>query len=189
MRLNIKTERLRIMPPILGDVPRIVKLVGDKDVSWMLGRVPHPYNEDDAAEWVNRAACDIDARTEFAFGVYLPGDGLIGSCGVVKRHDFWEIGYWYGRPYWEQGFATEAGRAVLEWARIEIGVSGFISGHIRDNAASGRVLRKLGFNPVGEKMMFAKARGERVPAIRYTLNAPAEAALLSDLSGGSHDDP
>ena len=126
MRLNIKTERLNIMPPILGDVPRIAKLVGDKDVSWMLGRVPHPYNDDDATWWVNKTADDIEAGKEYAFGVYLPGDGLIGSCGVIKRGPAWEIGYWYGRAYWEQGFATEAGQAVLEWARIELDAHSFI---------------------------------------------------------------
>ena len=180
MRLHIQTQRLKLKPPSLEDVPKIAHLAGDKDVSWMLARVPHPYSDEDAIWWVNKIAGDIETGQEFAFGVYLPGDGLIGSCGVVKRGAYWEIGYWLGKPYWEQGFATEAGRAVLEWARIELDAERFISGHIRDNAASGRVLRKLGFKPVGEKLMFAAARNARVPTVRYALNAPAEAALAPD---------
>ena len=76
---------------------------------------------------------------------------------------------------------------MLEWARIEIDAHSFISGHIIDNAASGRVLRKLGFEPVGEKMMYAKARDERVLAKRYALNAPAEAALAPGDHGDGYD--
>ena len=136
---------------------------------------------------MNKVADDAKNGIEYAFGAYLPGNGLIGSCGVVKRGAFWEIGYWIGKPYWEQGFATEAGRAVLAWAREEFPANGFISGHIKDNAASGRVLRKLGFDVVGEKLMYAKARDMRVPAVRYVLNAPAEAALAPDGHGDGHD--
>lgn len=187
MNLKIKTDRLILMPPTLGDVQRIAQLVGDKDVSWMLGRVPHPYSEEDARWWVNKTADDIEAGTEYAFGVYLPGVGLIGSCGLIRRGNVWEIGYWFGKPYWEQGFATEAGLAVLDWAREEMLADAFIAGHIRDNASSGRVLRKLGFQEVGEKMMYAAARGERVPALRFALNASAEAALAPDSHGDCHD--
>ena len=187
MNLKIKTERLILMPPTLADVQRITKLVGDRDVAWMLGRVPFPYTKEDAKWWVNKAAEDIREGSEYAFGVYLVGDGLIGSCGLTKHGPYWEIGYWFGRPYWEQGFATEAGHAVLNWARTEIPAEGFISGHIKDNASSGRVLRKLGFEPVGEKMMYVRARDERVLAVRYTLNAPAEASLAPDDHGEGHD--
>ena len=187
MNLKIKTDRLILMPPTLADVQRIVELVGDPDVSWMLGRVPYPYSEGDAKWWIDKVAADIKSGAEYAFGVYVPGIGLIGSCGVVKRGRHWEIGYWFGRPYWEQGFATESGRAVLEWAREEIPADGFISGHIKDNAASGRVLRKLGFKAVGEKVMFAKARNEHVLAVRYALNAPAAAALAPESHEGCHD--
>jgi len=176
------------MPPTLADVQRIVQLVGDKDVSWMLARVPYPYTEGDAKWWVGKVAEDIAAQREYAFGVYLPGDGLIGSCGLLKSGDYWEIGYWFGRPYWEQGFATEAGRAVLDWARSELVVDGFLSGHAADNAASGRVLRKLGFEQVGEIQMFNMARNALGPTTRYVLNAPPEAAMQGhDTAGAGHD--
>ena len=95
----------------------------------------------------------------------------------MRRNDCWEIGYWLGKPYWEQGFASEAGAAVLDWARREIPADAFISGHVFDNASSGRVLKKLGFKKVGENRMYVLARDTEVRAVRYALNAPAEAAL------------
>ena len=180
MNLLIETERLHLRPPSKQDAARIAELAGDKDVSWMLARVPHPYSIDDANWWIDKVAADIERGTEYAFGMFLPGDGLIGSCGLVKRGAYWEIGYWIGKRYWEQGFATEAGRAILDWARAHLAADGFISGHIIENAASGRVLHKLGFERVGEKKMYVQARDERVLAVRYALNAPADAALAPD---------
>jgi len=188
MNLKIKTDRLILMPPTLADAQKITELVGDQDVSCNLGRVPFPYTEDDAKFWIEKVSEDIQTETEFAFGVYVPGIGLIGSCGVTRRGAYWEIGYWFGKPYWEQGFATEAAEAVLDWARREIPAKGFVSGHIAENVSSGRVLKKIGFHAVGEKMMYAKARGERVRAVRYCLDAPPEAALTNDHHhGDSHD--
>lgn len=177
MNFKIKSERLILMPPTLGDVARIVSLVGEQDVAWMLGRVPFPYTIKDAKSWVQKVADDAQSGEEFAFGIYLSGVGLIGSCGLMKRKNCWEIGYWIGKPYWEQGFATEAGRALLDWAEREIPTDSFISGHIYDNASSGRVLKKLGFEVVGENRMYVLARDSEVRAVRYALNAPAEAAL------------
>ena len=180
MDLVIETERLQLRPPSMQDAEQIVELVGDKDVSWMLARVPHPYSIDDAHQWIDKIASDIDLGTEYAFCLFLPGDKLIGSCGLTQRGAYWEIGYWLGKRYWEQGFATEAGHAVLDWGREHLAAKGFLSGHIIENAASGRVLQKLGFERVGEKMMYVTARDERVRAIRYALDAPAEAALAPD---------
>ena len=180
MELQIETDRLRLSPPVREDVARITELLAEKDVSWMLGRVPYPYSTDDAETWVAKVAEDIEAGTEYAFAIRLPGEGMIGACGLTKHGPYWEVGYWLGKPYWEQGFATEAARAVLDWARTHIPADQFISGHIVDNASSGRVLRKLGFEAVGEITMYVTARDTDIRAVRFVHNAPAEAALAPD---------
>lgn len=181
MDLLIKTERLRLSPPTRSDAERITKLLAEKEVTWMLGRAPYPYALRDAETWVARVTEDIQQGNEYAFGLYLNGSGLIGSCGLTKAGPYWEIGYWVGKPYWEQGFATEAGIAVLQWARDELSATGFLSGHIADNASSGHVLRKLGFECVGEKMMYVRSRDCQVLAKRFVLNAPPEASLAVEL--------
>ena len=49
--------------------------------------------------------------------------GSFGADGSVERlaGGIWEFGYWYGRPYWGQGYATEAGRPVLRFAFDDLG--------------------------------------------------------------------
>ncbi len=177
MNLSIETERLRLVPPARDDVERIAELLGEKDVVWMLARAPYPYSVKDAEAWVQKVANEIQRGDQYAFGIYLNCSGLIGSCGLRKSGRYWEIGYWIGKPYWEQGFATEAGQAVIKWARTHLSASGFLSGHIEENASSGRVLRKLGFERVGEKMMYVTARDQNVRAVRFVLDAPAEASM------------
>ena len=71
------------------------------------------------------------------------------------------MGYWIGRPYWGQGYATEAATAALAWAGAGWGKRLVVSGHFADNPASGRVLEKAGFLYTGVvEPRHSKARGE-----------------------------
>jgi RimJ/RimL family protein N-acetyltransferase len=74
---------------------------------------------------------------------------LIGACGIGNFNNDAELGYWIGRPYWGLGFATEASRAVVEIAKT-IGHKKLVASHFTDNPASGKVLRKLGFQGTGK---------------------------------------
>ena len=55
-----------------------------------------------------------------------------------------DIGYWIGVPYWGNGYASEAGRAIIERAK-ELGVETIILKYFDGNDASRRVSEKLGF--------------------------------------------
>ena len=55
-----------------------------------------------------------------------------------------DIGYWIGAPYWGNGYASEAGRAIIERAK-ELGVETIILKYFDGNDASRRVSEKLGF--------------------------------------------
>lgn len=56
-----------------------------------------------------------------------------------------EIGYWIGKPFWGQGLASEAVRAILTHAFTQHGITRVWAAHHTDNPASGRVLEKCGF--------------------------------------------
>jgi RimJ/RimL family protein N-acetyltransferase len=78
-----------------------------------------------------------------------------------------ELGYWIARPHWGQGYATEAGLAVLEIAAT-IGHRELIGSHFLDNPASGKVLRKLGFEPTGRtEERWSCGRGSHAPTALY----------------------
>lgn len=169
MLLTIETPRLSLRPFTEADAGRLAYLAGEYDVARMCARVPHPYSMAAAHGWIATHEKDRQA-SGFAFAVTAPIDGLVGSCGVWKtrgeRDGAFEIGYWFGRPYWGLGYASEAARAVMDWARDQLGAKAFTAGHFADNPASGHVLRKLGFAHAGSAEMFglarqAMSRGER----------------------------
>jgi RimJ/RimL family protein N-acetyltransferase len=166
MRDTIETNRLTLRPFATSDAAVVATLAGDWDVARMCARIPHPYAESDAHQWF---ATQPKARAEgrsFAFAIANAHDGLVGAIGLDARDgDPLTLGYWLGKPYWGRGYATEAGAAVLAHATEDLGAAPFRSEHFVENAASGAVLRKLGFAYTGDvRSMHCLARGETVEA-------------------------
>lgn len=168
---TVTTRRLTLRPFEESDAQRVAYLAGDYDVARMCGRVPHPYPIAAAYSFIGMTDRGRETGTEHAFAVTVPIDGLIGACGVSRIGEpasaTWELGYWFGMPYWGLGYASEAGRALMDWARDQLGAKVFGAGHFVDNAASGNVLRKLGFAPTGAAELFGLARQRISPCERY----------------------
>jgi RimJ/RimL family protein N-acetyltransferase len=134
----------------------------------MLSRVPWPYREEHARQWIEAST---DPRLPNAL-VTLPAENgrIIGSCGLHQNEGGTEVGYWIEPGYWNRGYATEALRGVLALARL-IGHRRIVSRHAMDNPASGRVLRKAGFRPTGRACAFhSLGRGARVEGPEYVLD-------------------
>ena len=89
----------------------------------------------------------------FVWGVFRDGD-LIGTMAVTGD----ELGYSFRPDAWGQGYATEACRVALDRAFAE-GRDHVNAGVWADNAASLRLLAKLGFYVTGQDVSLNKARG------------------------------
>ena len=82
-----------------------------------------------------------------SLGIALRTDGTtIGNIGLMFNlpHDNAEMGYWIGKPYWNQGYGTEAAGAVIRYAFEELGLNRVYATHFTRNPASGRILQKIG---------------------------------------------
>lgn len=161
----ISTERLRLRKPRKSDATAIALFCNDIDVARMTSRIPHPYGLADAETYL--AQLDRkDPMREAAFAIEHPVDGLIGMMSFFPDDEGRsEMGYWLGRPYWNQGYATEAAERALVWANRDWGRRYIMAGHFSDNPASGQVLCKAGFLYTGEvKLLPSAARGEPAPA-------------------------
>lgn len=161
----ISTERLRLRRPRKADATRIAEFCNDIDVARMTSRIPHPYALGDAETYL-AGLDDKDPSKDVSFAVEHPEDGLIGMMSFFANEDGRpEIGYWLGRPYWGQGYATEAANRALVWAKSDWGRRYVMAGHFADNPASGQVLTKAGFLYTGEvKLMPSAARGQPAQA-------------------------
>lgn len=173
--IEIETKRLKLRPIAMRDAPRVARFCGDPGVGRNLAMTPLPYLENAAEGWILivRARENAAVRKDYVFGIDLEGEGLIGVLGAHGRGEgAFELGYWLGRPYWGQGFATEAVGAFVAQARA---LGALQAGHFVDNPASGRVLSKTGFAYTGEvEDMFSLGRGERVACKRMRYNAGDE---------------
>ena len=173
------TERLLLRPHFPEDWEAIYAGIGEKAVVRNLARAPWPYAADDAKLFANLPQ---DMRSpRFAVTLRKIKDApLIGCIGLdfdrELGHDSVELGYWIGRQFWGQGYATEAGVAAIRIADM-LGYRRIVASHFLDNPASGKVLEKLGFMPTGRIVdRHSCGRGEEAPTAEYSLNLSEQSA-------------
>jgi RimJ/RimL family protein N-acetyltransferase len=75
-----------------------------------------------------------------------------------------------GVPFWGQGFATEAARAVIDHAFGGLGHEVLEAGARVSNPASRRVLEKCGFQWTGVRLARVRAINSAAPADRFRLD-------------------
>jgi RimJ/RimL family protein N-acetyltransferase len=143
-----RSERLLLRPAWAEDARELTARIADFAIVRNLSRVPWPYAEENAVEWLALPK----PRRFPSFLLTLPGragSSIIGACGLHEgEFGDTEMGYWIAKDWWGQGFATEAARATVRLACI-LGHKRLVATHAIDNPASGRVLRKAGFAPTG----------------------------------------
>ena len=169
----LKTARLALRAPSHRDVPAIVALAGDRRVAENTARIPHPYTAADAKGII--AAINQKGR-ETVFTIELDG-ALIGMCGLDPRPEGAELGYWLGVPFWGQGLATEAARAVIDYGFATLGHEVLSSGARVSNPASRRVLEKCGFQWSSVRLCRIRAINSAAPIDRFRLDRGLWASL------------
>jgi RimJ/RimL family protein N-acetyltransferase len=175
-----RTERLMLRPGWSEDAPALSRAIGDEAVVRNLSRAPWPYALGDAQAFLH-AATDPLLPQFLIFARTQAAPRLVGGIGL-HRDDCGaaELGYWIARPYWGLGFATEAGRAVVELAESSLRLDRLVAGHFLDNPASGHVLRKLGFVPTGQiATRPSRARRCLMPFAAYERNS--ETVVVGDM--------
>lgn len=161
MDVTLETRRLILRQPRPEDAPRTARLLNNFAVSGKLSRVPYPYKLSDAEWWISRWRADKPAG-ETNFFIELPGEGLIGNCGLHPESGTTVIGYYLGEPYWNRGFMTEACAAALSWYFDVTPAPSIASGVFAFNKASLAIQKKLGFTETGTTYRLCLARGEEV---------------------------
>lgn len=148
----LETGRLVLRPFAATDAPDVQRLAGAREVAHTTLHIPHPYPDGAAEQWIAAHTPAWAAGTLATYAITL-GDGgaLIGAIGltVTREHRRGEMGYWVGVPYWNRGYATEAGQALLRLGFEQLELHRIQARHLVRNPASGRVMRKLGMRPEG----------------------------------------
>jgi RimJ/RimL family protein N-acetyltransferase len=169
----LETERLVLRAPRHEDLNAIARLINDRRIAENLTRVPHPYGIADAEAFF--ATLD-KPDSEICF-IITHGGELIGTCAVIPREAAPEIGYWLGVDYWGRGFATEAARALIDFAFGELEHPALQAGARVSNPASRRVLEKCGFQWTGVRLSRIRAINSAAPVDRFRLDRGLWASL------------
>ena len=160
---KLETERLIIRQFTPADATDVQALAGDKDVAHKTLNMPHPYEDGMAEDWISTHQETYEKGEGIQLAVTRRADGaLIGAIGleINERHVHAEVGYWIGKPYWNQGYCTEAVQAVIKFGFQELGLNRIQACHFGDNPASGRVMQKAGMTYEGCRRQHVKRLGE-----------------------------
>lgn len=153
---DLHTERLRLRALTLDDddfilrltnTPEWIQFIGDRGIktaedarTYLLGGPIHNY-------------------VVSGFGFQLvelkeTGEG-IGMCGLVKRDTLkhMDLGFAFFKEFEGKGYAYEAARASMEFAKNELKVSTLQAICNKDNSRSITLLARLGFEKTGEMTM------------------------------------
>ena len=163
----LETERLTLRRPTLADVKAIARLANDRRIAENSRRLPHPYLQNHAIEFVRALAGDISATVFLIENNHSP----LGMVGIDWREpDAPELGYWLGVEHWGQGFGTEAARAAIDFFFEEFEAEHLMSGARVANPSSRNILEKCGFQWSGVELHRFEALGCSTPVDRFRLS-------------------
>ena len=129
-----------------SDSTALAKIANNKKI-WdnVRDRLPYPYTEQDAKEWL---ALVKKQKIVTTFCVEADGE-LAGSIGFTLKEDVYrksaEIGYFIGENFWGQGIATEAIRQLVGYIEENFDLVRIYAEVFEHNKASMKVLEKNGF--------------------------------------------
>jgi RimJ/RimL family protein N-acetyltransferase len=147
------SERLGFRAWREEDLPLAMELWTDARVTAFFGG---PYTPE-----MVRARLEREMGTQREFGMQywpiflLAGGRHAGVCGLRPwrvEDKVPELGYHLRPDFWGHGLAVEAGRAAIEFGFGRLGARAIFAGHHPENAASGKVLLKLGFRYTGDEV-------------------------------------
>jgi len=178
---RLETRRLWLRWPRLADAQAIVRLAGEKAVAEMTARIPHPYSPEMAERFIFQARQSNADGLSLQLAITPKGkpNSLIGLVGIGPSPEDGRpsLGYWLGIPYWGQGYATEAARALID-AFFAYGHEDELTASARViNPSSRRVLEKCGFAYQGSGLAELQARGGFYPADHFRLDRRAWESL------------
>ncbi|HZT42237.1 MAG TPA: GNAT family N-acetyltransferase [Chthonomonadaceae bacterium] len=120
-------------------------------------RFPDPNTAEEVRDLLSRAVADRkqEPRLRYHFGVTLrETERLIGECALLlirKAFDEGVMGWMLNRAYWDQGYGTETGRALLRFGFQELHLRRLQADCSPDNIASWRLMEKIGMQRIDEQ--------------------------------------
>ncbi|RXM46736.1 GNAT family N-acetyltransferase [Flavobacterium sp. YO64] len=155
MKKPIETERLLLREVIVSDVDGMFELDSNPNVHIYIGKKPVTTIEQSAAYIENLQQQYKDFGTGRWAVILKETNEFLGWSGIkfitdeINNHkNFYEIGYRFIEKHWGKGYATEAGKAFIEYAFDNLKVDAVYAYADAGNDNSRKILEKLGLRYV-----------------------------------------
>jgi len=162
--VRLEDDSIVLRPLTEDDAPALVSAIGDDSDLDRWTRIPFPYTEDHAREF-------IASTEESAFAIVDRTSGeLLGGIGArVYEMAIVEIGYWVKADARGRGLATRALTLIARFAFDELAAARVQLRTEPDNLGSQRVAEKAGFIREGTLRSFLDFKGRRRDAVMFSL--------------------
>lgn len=141
---EIESKRLFYRAFEMNDAKQICALLQEKEIIDNTLSIPFPYDQGMAEEWISTHKERYE-HGEYKYAVVLKEDNsLIGTIELIIENEFQRavVGYWLGKPYWKNGYATEMLARIIQFGFEKLNLNRIYGEYFDHNLASSRVMEK-----------------------------------------------
>jgi RimJ/RimL family protein N-acetyltransferase len=185
---TLTTSRLTLRPFAQNDAWDVERLAGMREIADTTLNIPHPYPVGAARAWIENQQPAWDKGSGVTFAIMeTKTSALVGAISLMLirlEHRRAELGYWIARDRWNNGYATEAGQCLITYGFDVLGLHRIEARHFQRNAASGKVMLKLGMKQEGVERDWAIKWDRFENSVVYSILQPEwEAARRGKIIG------
>ena len=153
MQPILESERLLFRPHLITDLEDFCAMEMDADVRRYVGGYPRSREAAEQRFPKHQSEKMDPDRLSLLATVLKAEEVYIGRCGLYPHFNpegetipgEGKLAFYIAPKYWGQGFATEAGRAFIQFGFNELALTRIVAAVMEGNDASLHVLQKLGF--------------------------------------------
>ena len=143
---SFETKRLILKPWNDFDAFELFELAKEPEIGYWCGWKAHEHIRDSLFALHNF----LELEENYAICL-KDNEEIIGSisldfeCSFIQDNNECGIGFWIGKPYWNNGYATEAAEELIKHSFENLNINKIWCGYYEGNERSKKVQEKLGF--------------------------------------------
>lgn len=153
----LTTDRLYLRPISVADLDEVWPHVTDFEIAKYMSWEPHK-NKKETITFLERLENGFKTGKGITWAIFHQEEfcGIYSIISILRNHraliyDRGELAYWLARKSQGQGFMTEAGKAVIQFAFKELNLHRLVVSHFSINDSSENLIKRLGFSFIGEE--------------------------------------
>lgn len=170
--MQLHTERLLLREYTLDDFDAVHAFASDRRIAEFVEWGPNSTADTKKFLEACSSAQSEPQRRNFTLAITVRKADPIGSVSLSLVSGKGEIGYVVAADCWGRGYATEASQAMLVFGMKDLGLPEITATCRPENAASARVLEKIGMSRIGLRKADKLIRGQWRDSLVFSALVP-----------------